>query len=59
MNIRLVKLLDSQGNTLKTNNEEVTNMLGKLLTAYRENNSITEDGVDQQRRANRRLAALA
>ena len=59
LNIRLVKLLDSQGNTLKTNNEEVTNMLGKLLTAYRENNSITEDGVDQQRRANRRLAALA
>lgn len=56
---QLVKLIDSQKTTLKTNNQEVTDMLGKLLTAYRENNSITEDGVDQQRRANRRLAALA
>lgn len=56
---QLVKLIDSQKTTLKTNNEEVTNMLGKLLTAYRENNSITEDGVDQQRRANRRLATMA
>ena len=54
----LVKLIDSQKTTLKTNNEEVTNMLGKLLTAYRENNSIAEDGVFQQRNTNRRLTAM-
>jgi hypothetical protein len=51
-------LIDSQKTTLKTNNEEVTNMLGKLLTAYRENNSIAEDGVSQQRNTNRRLTAM-
>ena len=56
---QLVKLIDLQKTTLKTNNQEVTDMLGKLLTAYRENNSIAEDGVYQQRNTNRNLRALA
>lgn len=58
VNRQLVRLLDAQGGALKTNNEEVTAMLGKLLVAYKENTNYTAEGVDQQRRTNVRLQRM-
>jgi len=56
--LKLAQYLDTQGGNQKNHNEGVTDLLGKLLVAHRENNSITADSLDQQRVANRRLSVI-